>query len=678
MSKERLKFGQKWFIYFLGVLSIFSFSIGMPGQESLDEIKSPVLNMYYHIQDDTGTTPTKDTEVLLLFEPGGKVLIYVYNNTDELTRYGNWSYTGGKLWLKISAGDLKIDSDFELDLNLKRVKMPFRIFSVGNGSSDWRCQRIEVEQAVRFIFGAATSNQPALKKKDAAISRAMDFARAVIAEADKVRQRTLMLAQNCNLYFKRRGEALQDDWWHPAEWWFNIPSSVKALRNGIEFTYIDGSKAVVVLFSWASKSLNPIQLKLSRLVRDPRVHINVEPSGEVSFDPRNKTVLFIAPFHFPRSAVWQDRAGIRRVNMVQPITEDPYNWSQLKSKLSKRGYEYDKLTHDRVTVEGLLKKFSWLTDPGIVIFYTHGTSSGSLCTGEMLGINLNHNQRQKKIEAVKDRLKASGHSRLIEDYKNSLGMMSIGLQDRVPAGQAWFVTVRPSFWRYLQEKRGLTISFKRTLFYAAACLTDHTPDLRNAVKSRAYFGWKATISPQLNGTVCQYLLNQLCRPTRSAEEAYYNLIRVVNTREMIYKEDRILRGVVPATVGQAQVAIFGNLKNYLFNGYGFKGNKMISYTGNGWLSPKILHVGQVWWLVFAGRWGNSAKVGSDKLWKCYRGYWSKKKFGRMKELFCNAANIGKIPKRAEVAYAGYLLTGKSPEGYSGKVVPRWTLNESKR
>jgi hypothetical protein len=676
MSKERLKFGQKWFICLLGILNIFSFSIGKDGKEFLEVIESPLLNMYYHIQDDTGTTPAKDTEVLLLFEPGGKALIYVYNNSGELARYGNWSYTGGKLWLKFSAGDLKTDSDFELDLNLKRVKMPFRIFSDGNGSSDWRCQRIEIEQAVRFIFGAVTSNQPALKKEDAAISRVMDFVRAVIAEADKARQRTLMLAQNRNLYYIRRGEAFQDDWWHPVELWLYFPVSVKALKNGIEFTYIDGSKAVVMLFSWTSASLNPIPLKLSRLARDPRVHINVEPSGEVGFDPRKKTVLFISPFRSGRSVAWQGGGETQR-NLVQYITEDPYNWSQLKSKLSKRGYDYDELTHDRVTVEGLLKKFSWLKDPGIVIFYTHGISSGSLCTGEMLGVNLNHDQRQKKLDAVKERLKASGHSRLIGNYKDSLGMMAIGFQDRVPAGQAWFVSVGPSFWRYLQEKRGLTISFKRTLFYTAACLTDHTPDLRNAVRSKAYFGWKATISPRLNGTVCQYLLNQLCRPTRSAEEAYYNLIRVVNTREMIYKEDRILRGVVPATVGQARVAIFGNLKNYLFNGYGFKGNKMISYAGNGWLSPKILHVGQVWWLVFAGRWGNSAKVGSDKLWECYSEYWSKKKFGRMKAVFCNAANIGKIPKKTEVAYAGYLLTGKSPDGYTGKVVPRWTLNESK-
>jgi hypothetical protein len=47
----------------------------------------------------------------------------------------------------------------------------------------------------------------------------------------------------------------------------------------------------------------------------------------------------------------------------------------------------------------------------------------------------------------------------------------------------------------------------------------------------------------------------------------------------------------------------------------------------------------------------------------------------LKSPFCNAANIGKIPKKAEVAYSCYLLTGDQPDGYGGEAVPRWTLNE---
>jgi len=237
------------------------------------------------------------------------------------------------------------------------------------------------------------------------------------------------------------------------------------------------------------------------------------------------------------------------------------------------------------------------------------------------------------------------------------------------------VTIKPPFWRYLQTLVARPVSFKESFFFTAACHTDDTEHLRNAIRARAYFAWKVSVSPQLNGAVCHFLIETLARFTRSAEEAYYNLVRVVNTREIICKEDRILSGKVPVSQDAARSPLFQNLQNYLFNGYGLEGNKLIPYAGNGWLNPNTVDVGQVWWLVFAGRWGQDAKIGADNLKDCYQKYWSSGKFGRVKNPFCNAANIGKAPKKAEVAYACYLLTGEQPDGYGGQTVPRWTLNE---
>jgi hypothetical protein len=150
---------------------------------------------------------------------------------------------------------------------------------------------------------------------------------------------------------------------------------------------------------------------------------------------------------------------------------------------------------------------------------------------------------------------------------------------------------------------------------------------------------------------------------------------VVNTREIIYKEDRLLSGKVPVSEDKSKSPIFKDLQNYLFNGYGLVENRMIRYAGNGWLNPKQLDVGQVWWMVFAGRWGQNARSGAENLNDCYNKFWSKRSFGRLKSPFCNAANIGKLPKKSEVSYATYLLTGDRPDGYSGQAVPRWTLNE---
>ncbi|HXW82337.1 MAG TPA: hypothetical protein VEJ84_22760, partial [Acidimicrobiales bacterium] len=90
--------------------------------------------------------------------------------------------------------------------------------------------------------------------------------------------------------------------------------------------------------------------------------------------------------------------------------------------------------------------------------------------------------------------------------------------------------------------------------------------------------------------------------------------------------------------------------------------------------------GQVWWMLFAGRWDTDAEDGAAALQDCLNDYWIHGKPGGLADTFCNAANAGQLSNRArlsnDVAYAIYLLDGKGPTGFpASDIVPRWTLND---
>lgn len=652
------------------ILAPISTSAGVLTRQN--QVVSPIQNLYYHVSDDDGTKPIKDTDVILLFEPDGHSLIYVQSTSDQIAFCGTWAYNKGQLSLRFDSEEVRANATFALDLQQDEITMPFRIFSSGKGSSKWRRQSVVVEHAVRIVFRGEVLVGETTTDSDTAISRAVDFANAVIRVGQKETQEQASPLLSEHIY----GPNLTDSGQSTYNW-PKLPKQARSLRNGIEIEYRDGTKLEVLLFSWSPPPPGALVLTPKKLVGDPRVHLNVEPSNDTSCDPNNKTVLFISPFNSSRVISWYDGVfnRARKSGVVPKVMSDEFSWEQSMNRLESRGYSSQTFLDESVTVERLIKIFTDLNDPGIVIFYSHGTSSGSLCTGEQLTETDEPREAQEKFEEVKERLRRAGHRRLVES--GGIGMMSIELTLKVPQDSAWFVSIKPPFWRYLQTLTARPVSFRKSLFFTAACYTDDTEHLRNAIRARAYFAWKISVSPQLNGAVFQFLIETLARFTRSAEEAYYNLVRVVNTREIIHKEDRILSGKVPVSQDAAKSPLFQNFQNYLFNGYGLAGNKLIRYAGNGWLNPTRVDVGQVWWLVFAGRWSQDAETGAKNLKDCYKKYWSSGNFGRLKSPFCNAANIGKIPKKAEVAYSCYLLTGEQPDGYGGQAVPRWTLNESR-
>ena len=387
-------------------------------------IISPIQNLYYHISDDNGTKPTKDTDVILLFEPDGRAIIYVESKSDHMAMKGTWSYRSGQISLHFQTEDLRVNATFPIDLQTDEVVMPFRLFSSNRGTSRWKRQPVIVERAVAFVFrGEVLSESPKIDA-DKAITRAVDFANAVI-QIGKRQVKSFFIS------FSHASNSLKKF----------VIKETRPLKNGVELVYEDGTKAEVLLFSWSPPPPKTLELKPSKLVTDPRVHLNAKPSGNTKFDPDNKTALFISPLHNVRIISWFD--GItnkaRKSGVVPKLMSESVPWDKIKERLEKRGYNIKELKDENVTVERLIKTFVDLKDPGIVIFLTHGSSSGSLLIGEQLTETDNKDEADKKFEELKIRLEEAGHRRLVEN--DGVGMMKVELGLKAQQDSAWFVSI---------------------------------------------------------------------------------------------------------------------------------------------------------------------------------------------------------------------------------------------
>jgi hypothetical protein len=240
-----------------------------------------------------------------------------------------------------------------------------------------------------------------------------------------------------------------------------------------------------------------------------------------------------------------------------------------------------------------------------------------------------------------------------------------------PANQScnWHVVISTAFWHWLETDDNA--SFDNSLVFISACDTDATSLLRDVIKAKAYFAFTADVDTKFATAVEEYLVESLARPTHSPEEAFYNMLRIEHSREMIYREDRLFNGVLGPQGSNASFDIL--------DGWGWNGSTLAPYRGNGWLSDKV-NGGQVWWMLYAARWVKNTTDAAAKLNECLDTYWLKGNPGGLADQYCNAANAG-IPKdptslTPDVAYAIYLLTGKPPAGFSpDQLPPRWTMDD---
>ena len=226
-------------------------------------------------------------------------------------------------------------------------------------------------------------------------------------------------------------------------------------------------------------------------------------------------------------------------------------------------------------------------------------------------------------------------------------------------------------------------NFNRSLVYIAACDTDQDPQhtLANAFKARAYFAFAATIPPALTAAVGHYLTGLLRKPTFTAEEAYYNMLRIDTQRTWVYTDDQDFNGTLDTggpsnrPTQPSELPVSGVVNALYAYGTDSSGT-LVPYMGDGWLTSGV-DEGQIFYLLTAARAGSAQDVvhkGLPNLKACWAAWWSGGNLPGTQSPFCQQWNDGNVPSSDEYDYAVYLLSGEDL-GFSGTKVPRFTLND---
>jgi hypothetical protein len=645
---------------------------------------APIEQVVYFLQgDSTGTKPTTGTRILLMFEPAGRALLYLTNGTDRLAHHGTWRYESGQLSLKFAADDFKPDVTFALNLDETTVTMPFAVFDTVPGTSTWERGALSLVTKTNIVFRADATDPDSTLSPDEAIAETLAVAQAMVGRDDPIDVLPLAASDGPALAMApRRDRILDAGGAHAA----TLPriKSVTELSSGLHVEYDNESSANVALYGWSISLDTPDKLVPGPIASDPRVRLNPKPSSSDD-DLVNKTAVLIAPFASRRTpnGAWTGRL---REGVVKFLGGNPgqygqvehFNWQDDAAKLQKAGYKVETAIDSDVTILRLVQILGGrsLSAPGIVIFNTHGLSNGNLTTGVDLGNYHDTAKVDKNFAAAITEVEATaagfaGFEGGSVDIPKTVERFDMAYDNNDFDGDT-FMMLTPAFWRWLASRN---VHFDKSLVYISSCSTDATPDLRTAISAKAYFAWTTPVSVALAGTIANYLVDSMSRPTRTAEEVYYNVARVVSTGQRIYDEDQDLDAVFsrPFTKG------FGFTLDY-FHGYGWNGKTLVPYAKSGWLDGKM-NPGHVWWLVFAGRWSEKAGDGAAALAKCEKDYWQPdagtSEQAGLRSPFCNAAAPGGPPTPDEVAYATFVLTGKAAPPYSGTPVPRVTLADAK-
>ena len=612
---------------------------------------SPLIRTAYSFVRDSGGGHTNPgAEVDLLFATDSEAYVYFSDATEALGEYGSYSYSGGRLSLHISTPDFTRNATFPLSLSASRVTMPFQVFSAKAGTSVWQSRPLDLIQGTFAVYNAAMNASTLNLTPAKGALRAYAYAEAFLTSSSSTALSVQgKLIGSLSARPRAKGQCAAEGG--------SCIVGVQNLGDDIEVSFKDSPPVIISLYSAAGPA-SATPLTDSPLESDPRVNLNPKIHPDKQFDPPNRRALIINP----ASDVWlESKAALK--NMV--------------STLESRHYGVTELDGEAATIERIVSALK--EEPGFVIFSTHGSNAGTLLTGDQVSVpgtkdqpNIRGAYRKFKAELTAEGLASLASYRLpdktpvyylgVRDDESKCSFKILQWDDTCD----WEVQVTPAFWKWLATKE---VSFAHSLVFISACETDETPLLRNAIKAGSYFAFSKDVDPPFATAVEEYLVQDLARPTHSPEEAYYNMIRIEKTRQMIYKEDHLFDGVVGLGEEADSVDIL--------DGWGWNGSTLVEYKGNGWNGFRV-DPGEVWWMLFAGRWDNDSRNGAKKLQECYDEYWSKGSPGGLADEYCNAANAGIPANRSrlsnDVAYAIYLLTGKPPAFVSTpRLPPRWTM-----
>ncbi|MGA2297222.1 MAG: T9SS type A sorting domain-containing protein [FCB group bacterium] len=621
-----------------------------------------------HIVDSDSTTVMAGADCIMLFEPNWKMHILLTDSADVLDVPGTYSIDNNQLTLSIDSAGMNVHTSFSFDVYADTIKMPFKVFSTTKGYSLWENSWMPPEMMAQTIFKSATIGENL--NSDDAIQRVYEYINFFKdLRAERVTKSPALLGQ--------KGSTI---------------TSVFKAKNGIVINYEGGATVDVELFSWCNKP-DPPELTLNSLGTDPRVFLEVKAPGDASSDPKERTALIYAPFRIFKTFAWYNSLAFNLGIGDYAYNGDflsgsaNFNYEEMVPLLQKCGYTVTEYNDQNADIFALINYFK-NKSPGFVVINTHGMSNGKLALGQRIGIyDMDPNDPNHKVFLIdanagwkrewpklRDKLKSAGYGDLItydggtEDQPNTISFFWEDGGVR-PNSASCVFCVTPSFWKWLIEKKHT--DFSKSLVYIASCSTDATPDLREAINAKAYFAWSSPAPVQLAGAIFQYFCNALKRYSHSSEEAFYNLIRVSTTRQMIYKEDEILNGYIFDQKGKSSYRYLYNN----FHGYGFDGTDLFEYKEWGWFDTSKVNLGNIWWLVFAGRWGQDAKGGADGLYHCWDLFWKDGKLPGLADVGCNASTPGSIPNQYEFDYSYYLLTGKRKLNAAIFSIPRWTLRD---
>ncbi len=613
--------------------------------------------------DSSGTTPSKGSLVTLLFEPPSTAHLLALDTTTYATLGydGTYSMTADSLTVSFDVSGFTRSGTISFDPTKTSLTLPFQVFSADKGTSSWTRYTPFVARNSQDLFDAISAESPMMSIADRA-SRVAAYAKHYVdVHADVAVQ---ALRQGAQAPHHAKG----------APWWVDPAiQSVVVGKDGSEliFTYTDGTQFTVILYNAVGNG--PFQLTESPLASDPRATVAVKPISDAD-DPVNYTALFVAPFdsnHY--FAYTPPLAGVSAGTVYG--FHDAYQLPAMQAILQGDGYTtVTPLLDSAATVEAITAEL--VKSPGLVLFTTHGGSNGSLFTGEFLGVDIpGAGGVVEALNKVKARIKGEpGGEELVKAGGIGFGCTTRYIGWDLGEASACYVRLNPPYFAWLKSQ--MHANFSSSLVMIGACLTENNAALRGNIQAKAYFGYKVSIPAPFAGAVFQYFIKSLARQTHSAEESFYNVLRIANSQQIIYPEDALFQGVPPPDANGTKVidAFYGHFP---------KGTATNAYQTNGWLHTPDANPGSIWLLLFAARGGGSATQGSKNLGVCWTGDWGAKTptTGTV-GTWCYNASPGYPAKEGEVGYANYLLTGQNG-GIDGQpkvamTVPRWTMNDGKQ
>jgi hypothetical protein len=658
------------------------------------------------VSDSDGQVPKAGAGAVLMFEPGGQCSLYREDDSGARATTGTCAFDGQRLQLQFTAPDFTHSGIATLDLTKTTVSLPFRVLSNGSGSSSWTIDQRGIISNLFLVFSSAFLGGTMTAEE--AVDRTVAYGQA---QADMPADSPAAPASQ------------------------GIASVVKHDRRTLEICFVVSGCALVRLYNWVLSKVDGVPLNTQNPIVTSDILDEIHlPGGEVppdkvvktDSDPLEKWALFFITQKIAVTRVFyidgEDRTSrlygwdeiLRSVTANDPSGE--YGFDNIKSFVAGKGYPVVELSNDLATADGTAslanlvlnllpasKGGSHAHSPGILYYLGHGGQNGEVIVGDTLDsfhpAGADENDPRSWADAYQGFIQdlfvklpeaqfpglAGGLTASAKQGPDRVLLKRMYIEGGKPIlsgeqGYVHAIAVKPAFWKFIRDYGA---DFSRSLVYMDSCDTDATPDLREAISARAYFAYsdQQTIAAT---AIFYYLCQNLLRHTHTAEEAYYNVLRILRTKQTIYDEDTLLDGMPNWECDDGILAPLcqANTREQLattFHGYGLGPSAtppqtgMVNYLDGAWLTDE--KPGNIWWLLFKHRWYiNSGMVQS--LLSCWTDWWSMGDQGPMTVApTCYDEAPGEAPTQDEVATASYMDVGAPVVPTSKLLLPRWTWND---